>query len=158
MNGSLCEKWFIGNQSVTPAAAALMATSLLVATAGCQHKPDLPPLAPTSGTITLDGQPLDSGNVQFVPEESKGTSGPIGTGRIGPDGKYEISTAGVSGALVGHHLVAIEAFEASDLSDHSISPSLVPQRYTNFHTSGLTAEVKAGENNVVDLELTSPDQ
>ena len=139
-------------------AGCLAAACFATAVVGCRQGPDLPPLAPTSGTVTLDGEPLTTGTVQFVPDESKDTSGPIGTGKIGPDGEYEISTAGTPGALVGHHKVAVEAQQSSDLSDHSWSPSLVPQKYTNFHTSGLTAEVKAGEDNVVDLELTSDEQ
>jgi len=122
---------------------------------GCGYSPDLPPLAKVTGTVTLDGKPLTRGSVQFVPDESKGITGPPSVGAIGPDGTYTMTTAGVSGAIVGWHKVAVEARQEVDLSQGSWAPSLIPEKYNNPNASGLTAEVKAGQSNVVDLALSS---
>lgn len=131
---------------------------LAVAAAGCGSKPKLPPLAEVSGTVTLDGKPLPRGMVQFVPDESKGNAGPPATGYLDADGRFTLSTAGVRGAVLGFHRIGIDARQEVDLSQTSWAPSLIPEQYNNPATSGLTAEVKAGQRNVVELKLLSTPQ
>jgi hypothetical protein len=75
----------------------------LIGVAGCGGIKRIP----TSGTVTLDGQPLKEGVLQFIPDASKGTtyrvscSGPISNGR------WNLVTSGMerkdtgSGAPVG---------------------------------------------------------
>jgi hypothetical protein len=121
---------------------------------GCGQHSDLPPLAKVSGRVTLDGQPLPRGTVQFVPDASKGASGPAAVGTIGPDGRYELVTAGAPGAVIGWHQVRIRATEAPTPQSPD-PPSILPARYNNAQTSALTAEVKAGEDNVVEYRLSS---
>ncbi len=108
-----------------------------------------------SGTVTLDGQPLPRGTVQFVPDVSKGTKGPSGVGLIDETGHYEITTAGAKGALVGHHKISVEAEEKYDETKISMGKSLIPSRYNNPDTSGLTTEVEEGEENEIPLVLSS---
>ena len=122
---------------------------------GCGHRvTDLPPMAEAGGTVTLDGRPLPRGIVQFVPDSSKGTRGPSGVGDIDADGRYEIRTAGVKGAMIGWHKIRVNATEEMT-ETNSDPPSIIPSRYSNPNTSTLTAEVKAEMNNVFDLKLTS---
>ena len=123
--------------------------------AGCGDKPDLPPTARVSGTVTLDGQPLARGSVQFVPDTAQGTEGPSGVGYVDEEGHYEISTAGAAGAIVGHHKISVKAEADYDQTQISMGPSLIPRRYNNPDASGLTAEVKEGEKNEIPLELHS---
>ena len=78
---------------------------------GCGHRPDLPPMAKVSGTVTLDGKPLPHGMVQFVPDGSRGTEGPTGVGRIDEKGRFTITTSGVKGAVVGHHKIRVKSEE-----------------------------------------------
>jgi len=122
---------------------------------GCGYSPDLPPVAEVSGTVTLDGNALPRGTVQFVPDDAQGTSGAPGVGSIDSNGRYEISTAGVKGAIVGKHKVGVVALEEFDPMTTSYAPSLIPERYNDANSSGLAFEVKAGEENVIDLKLTS---
>ncbi len=122
---------------------------------GCGGGPDLPPMAPVSGQVTLDGKPLSVGFVQFVPEGPGEKSAPPGVGNIGTDGRYEITTAGVRGAVVGSHKIRVEATEPRLSDDDPPGVSLIPLRYNNPATSSLTAEVKADQENNVPLELTS---
>lgn len=141
------------------AIAALLSLSIgsvtTVAVTGCWGGPDLPPTAEVSGTVKLDGQPLPRGTVQFVPDESKGTSGATGVGEIDETGHYEITTAGVEGAIVGFHKVGVVAEQEYDPSMTSFAPSLIPLRYNDPLSSGLVFEVKSDEDNVIDINLTS---
>jgi len=126
-----------------------------VMAAGCGHKPDLPPMEKVSGTVTLDGTPLGRGTVQFVPDESRGTNGPPGVGHIDENGHYEIITAGVEGAVVGHHKIGVKAEGEYDETKISMGPSLIPRQYNNPDASRLTAEVKEGQKNDIPLRLTT---
>ena len=126
-----------------------------VVAAGCGHKPDLPPMEKVSGTVTLDGKPLGRGTVQFVPDLSQGTEGPPGVGLIDEEGHYEIITAGVKGAVVGHHKIGVKAEGEYDDTVISMGPSLIPRHYNNPDASRLTAEVKEGQKNDIPLKLTT---
>lgn len=121
----------------------------------CGRRVDLPPIADVSGTVTLDGAPLPNASVQFIPDAAKGTQGAPAVGFTDAAGKYELVTATVEGAIVGHHQIRVEARAAPKNEMDTLPPLITPQRYSNPATSGLTAEVKAGENNVVDLTLSS---
>lgn len=127
----------------------------IVALAGCGHKPNLPPTARVSGTVTLDGKPLPRGTVQFVPDSTKGTSGAPAVGNIGSDGVYTLYTAGVQGAIVGHHQVRVEAHAEPRNEMDTLPPSLIPERYASEQSSGLNFEVMADTKNEINLELTS---
>ena|SRR3990170_2915625 len=145
----------MGKNRSSPARWCLLVGFVSVAAAGCGHRADLPPTAKVSGTVRLDGQPLPRGTVQFVPDAAKGTEGPPGVGYIEENGDYEIITAGVKGAVVGHHKIGVKAEEEYDQTAISMGPSLIPRRYNNPETSDLAAEVKKREKNEIPLELSS---
>jgi len=135
--------------------AVLTSLSVVLLAAGCGGGPKLPPRAPVEGTVTLDGKPLPRGTVQFVPDQDKRTKGPPAVAQIDADGNYRLSTAGVEGAVIGWHRVAVVAQENVDLNQTSYAPSLVPEKYNDPSSSGLSYEVKAGEHNLIDVELKS---
>ena len=122
---------------------------------GCGYKPDLPPTAEVSGTVTLDGSPVARAMIQFAPDAKKGTKGPTGVAASDEKGHFEVTTAGVKGALVGHHKISVHARKAPKDSTDTMPPSLIPAKYNNTATSGFSAEVKKGEKNVVDVPLHS---
>ena len=129
----------------------------VLATSGCGPNSDLPPLAPVYGKITVDGEPLTFGTVALVPDRSKGTQGTMGSGAIQPDGSYRIVTAREDGGLVGHHLIRVQAIVEYDPATNTPPYSVVHDRYRNEKDSGLTLEVKAGEDNVFDMALDPPE-
>ncbi|MHC5540614.1 hypothetical protein ACYOEI_20545, partial [Singulisphaera rosea] len=45
-----------------------------------------------SGTVTYRGEPIESGQVLFAPDESKGTVGVPAMAKINSDGTYTLST------------------------------------------------------------------
>jgi hypothetical protein len=125
---------------------------LLGIVAGCSQNDSL---AAVEGIVRLDGQPLTTGTVRFVP-----AAGRAATGQIQFDGTFKLGTIEDSdGAVIGMHKVAIIAYETSgndrpayEAAAQSNKP-LVPQRYMAAGTSGITFEVKPGENRVeFDLE------
>ncbi len=141
--------------------SALPVCAVLATLAGCgTGGPELPPRAKVHGKVTLDGKALTSGFVTFVPDRSRGTSGPIGVGGIDAEGHYELTTDRQSngdGALIGFHRVRIVARAPSQdaMQSSSMTPSLIPPRYENEETSGFAFEVKADQDNEFNLPLTS---
>ena len=121
--------------------------------AGCSQNAKL---GHVRGIVRLDGKPLATGSVRFVPD-----AGRAATGTIQPDGSYYLGTYSQSdGALIGTHRVVIIAYEGSgDVRPAYETPSkksksLVPERYSAPGTSGLTFIVKPGDNQA-DFDLTS---
>lgn len=104
-----------------------------------------PDVAPVTGRITLDGQPINNTDVAFYPEEpGKSPS----SARTDNDGHYELGyKRGVMGGMIGNNTVRI-----------STSPEIVkgPNRFhENYNNkSELHREVKSGKN-VIDFDLKS---
>lgn len=128
----------------------------LAAIIGCGSG-DRPALGQVEGVVRLNGQPLTAGKVRFLPASGRGA---IGT--IQSDGAFTLGTYGEDdGALIGLHQVAIIAYQPGKVGrpDPSVRGStlkpLVPERYLATGTSGLTFEVKAGDNHP-EFNLTSP--
>lgn len=128
----------------------LMATLLpiVLLTSGCQNSP----YVPVQGRVTLDGEPLPRGVVQFVPV---GTEGPTAAGVIGADGSYTLRTDDQLGAVVGRHRVRIDARAVPKDETDTLPASLIPEIYLSETTSGLEVEVVAGKGNTIDLPLKS---
>jgi hypothetical protein len=103
------------------------------------------------GTVTLDGQPLASGNIVTLPSAGRGARGVI------KDGKFQLATDGENdGAVIGEHKVAVIAREPSQGTgpEAAAGKLLVPEKYTNPASSDLKIDVKAGDNTPT-LELKS---
>lgn len=99
-------------------------------------------LVPAEGRVTLDGKPLEFGAVMVQP-----TAGPAAQGKINSDGTFRLGTFKPDdGAIPGPATVRVMC--RKDITqpggERAYGPSLVPDRYTRFDTSGLTVEIKAG--------------
>jgi hypothetical protein len=125
------------------AVAAACGMGLLVA-AGCNSR-KLPPLGRVHGRVTLDGRPLAEAGVVFHPK-GKGHESCAYTN---DDGEYDLDYApGVRGASAGEHSVRISRQMTRDPRSQ-----VVPDKYNQETT--LVFEVKAGEENAADFDLTS---
>jgi hypothetical protein len=130
---------------------------LLVIASGCGKKSNLPPLAPVSGTIKVDGQPLERGMIAFVPDMPQpGAKTPMGSSPIGKAGQYRIKTAGEDGAWVGPHRIRVMAETEYDPVTNTPPMSFVNRKYASEQSSGLTREVVADTDNVFDFDLDGP--
>ncbi|MBX6316173.1 MAG: hypothetical protein IRY99_25170, partial [Isosphaeraceae bacterium] len=110
-----------------------------------------PELAPVTGKVTYKGQPVPRGTISFQPVDPK--QGAPATGTIEPDGTYTMQTTEPGdGVRPGQYRVAITAREEAPILDYipKTPPpppkSLIPEKYENPETSGLTATVKSGRN------------
>jgi hypothetical protein len=123
------------------------------ALAGCGADANV---ASVNGVVRVDGKPLTTGTVRFVPP-----AGRAAAGKIQSDGTFTLGTFGDSdGALLGRHQVAVIAFEVGPVQrteggrpPPAPTKPLVPQRYMAPGTSGLTFEVKPGRN-YAELDLS----
>lgn len=139
-------------------ACHLAATAVMFAVAcgGCNQSPFK--LVPVSGSVSLDGQPLAGGIVNFQPIVGGpgANAGPGSTARTGTDGRYTLATIrGEPGAVVGKHRVKIylhnaEAAEQGANRDPSKWEKL-PLHYN--YNSNVTFDVPAEGTDKADFLL-----
>lgn len=110
--------------------------------------------ASVQGTVTLDGQPLDHGNVSFIPV-------PQGAGAhatIESDGTFSASTGGTKGLDPGDYLLTVRAFDEPTEDPRGGPPIpgklLTPEKYASSSTSELRFTIQPGSNDL-EVELHS---
>ena len=127
---------------------------------GCSRA-GLEGVVPVTGTVTYNGKPVEGAAVSFSPAGEGRSASALTT----EDGKFSLTTLEAEdGAFPGSYKIGISKSEVvnpiSDaerqkqfhenmgrmpLEEHR---SLLPEKFRNPNTSGLTAEVeKSGENN-----------
>jgi hypothetical protein len=103
-------------------------------------------LAPVSGQVTIDGEPLKYGSIQVIPEGA-----PAAYGTIGSDGRFTLETGdGGDGVVKGTHKVAVVANEPQGAGGQMWH---APMKYRDFQTSGVTLTVD-GPTDDAKIELT----
>ena len=127
-----------GGAGDTVRAWVVVLAAMVMALEGCAAKPkDQPDLAPATGAVTLDGQPLAGVVVVFTSE-----SGRSATGATDAAGRYEIAYGGTRGAVLGPNTVSI-----STRLDHPPAPDWkdpIPEKYNQ--KSELKVDVAKGTN------------
>jgi hypothetical protein len=119
---------------------------------GCDH--GTPSLAPVSGKVVFQNQPLPGGAIVFVPDADRGNNGPLAQGTIQPGGAYTLQTGGQAGAYPGWYRVTVIAVDRGYQSVGSAPRALVPEKYRDPQLSDLTCEVKEGQENKINFNLT----
>jgi hypothetical protein len=157
-----------GRPPAVPLGAFLLAGLLLYVT-GCGN--GRLPLVPASGMVTLDGAPVAAATVTLMPR----AGGRPATGLSDEQGRFTLSTfAPGDGAVAGEYdavvtkLVAKPAAgRAAPGADDGLAPdtmgampseqdyrSLLPRRYADPRTSGLTVELRTS-GPPFEISLTS---
>ena len=121
-------------------------------------------LGKVSGTVTLDGQPVTSGIIHFMPQ-----SGPAATGVIDDQGQYRLTTySDGDGAVIGSHTiyfspVADEShmagyteadYAAGKPPPEAPAEEFLPAKYLSPSSSGLSHKVTR-QSTTHDVRLTS---
>src|SRR5215471_4627100 len=97
-------------------AASAAGLALVLLPAGCGPGNGLT-MGRVSGVVTYNGQPVEFGEVLFVPDSEKGNSGVPSMGRIGEDGRYTMSTQEAGdGVIAGYHKVGIRVLDPQPVS------------------------------------------
>jgi hypothetical protein len=138
----------------------------LAAAAGCaadaNPKWQRPRVVHAGGVVRFNGQPLEGALVTLTSPALSVSA----TGRTDAEGKFLLTTFEPGdGAVPGKHKVSVSKVQApSQVVDKSAAPVwrnartppprwLIPKRYGNAETSGLTVEVAEGGNTDIILEL-----
>lgn len=155
---------------------ALLILPALLVLASCGADDGLGQRYPVSGRVTYNGNPLEKGEISFIPEDAKSNIG--ASGRI-DKGTYTLSTGGDGdGSQAGKYKMTISAKEdymarAKELFEKDtkqkrestyVPPqyvskaedqarSLIPAGYGDTRTTTLTAEVKP-QSNSIDFKLS----
>jgi hypothetical protein len=102
-----------------------------------------------AGQVTVDGEPVKSGAVLYVPDARRGNRGRVRpAGRIDEEGRYTLSAEGKRNIPPGWYIVTVQAFEPvprdakNRRSMRVKGRSLVNPKYGTPATSDLTVEVK----------------
>lgn len=138
----------------------------LFSVAGCGGSDaDNPPTYETTGTVTYNGEPVEGAHVTY---RSDGDPVHIAYGTTDAQGHFALTTFEKGdGAVEGKYAVKImkleektggaEAGSAPPGGPTAAPPppkSLIPQRYSDFDTSGFTATVTPDGPNTEQFELT----
>lgn len=151
--------------------AVALAVSLISVASGCGKRadPNRPETHAVSGTVTYQGKAVEGAIVFFHPVDR---AVPGAVGRTDADGSYLLTTFGASdGAVAGQYNVTVVRYDhpslpanpdhepsdyeviADDVRPSAPAKSLLPPQYSVAAGSGLTATVKPGDANTVDLHL-----
>jgi hypothetical protein len=142
-----------------------MAVLLCLMAAGCADD-EGPERVAVQGEVRLGGQPLESGQIRFIPNGA--SVGPSAAATI-TQGRYEFDAE--TGPIVGTHRVEIEAtnylgFEMDDerafagfaqsgeIRNREKTANPVPARYNTQST--LTRTIEADSETPIDFDLTGP--
>ena len=143
---------------------------LLTLTTGCGDGG--PTLVPVSGVVTYQDRPLAGAMVTFIPEGK----GAIAMATTDNEGAYEIRTGASSGVIAGRSVVTVSLMSSGgkdglaatmtpeDMQKMAMSGQLqkkldtqsvplIPELYSKATTSGLSYEVKGGQENKYNIPL-----
>jgi hypothetical protein len=114
-------------------------------------------VAPVTGRVVHDGQPVNGGSITFRPINVEGTrAGVMGkpaSAEVGADGTFSLSTYGRrDGAVVGQHQVIYTAV-ATGAESYDDKP--VPSPYRGLVPQPAEVEVKPSTNEI-QIVLVSP--
>lgn len=117
---------------------------------GCSSQPASPiPLKKVTGMVTLDGDPLPSGSITFMPVVGTNSC----TGEI-EQGRFTLSTFSPGdGAPPGEYKVSVVSWTTPpDMGVEGVPA--IPKKYLDANLSGLTATISEASSQDIPIALT----
>ncbi len=142
---------FVGQGSRSRSVKLLFVALLTVAVAGCGERD----IVGVTGKITYDGQPATTGAVTFQPAPGQPAELQPASGAINPDGTYKMASGLGDGVPPGKYRVAVESMEPVEL-ENPVQKWLIPAKFANPDTSGLTAEISPSGPSSVKIDFDLP--
>ena len=107
-------------------------------------------LSAVTGQVTYQGKPLEQGSIVFASPKSRLVTGEIEGGKI-----VNVTTFHENdGIAAGEYMVGITSNDQSEKYKNTRNPpSLIPIRYSDSSTSGLKANIRPNESNVLQFDL-----
>ncbi len=115
----------------------------VIAFCGCGGADNAPPIAPVSGRVTFQGQPVAPGVVNFASE-----AGFAASANLDSDGKFRLVSQYGSGIPHGTYKVTIAPPPpAMGEGENPVAPPddpKIPKKYRDFATTDLKADITDG--------------
>jgi hypothetical protein len=147
--------WFFSQRAFHVSALCLAACLSLLALLGCGRAAG-PEFAPVTGRVTLNGGAPTGCEIVFIPDSTKGHTGPSSVGRIDPEGYFSLTgPGGRKGAVLGHHRAYIHDLVADITPSSDEEAALlkahvpIPRRLRNIETANMTVEVTQSGNEFI---------
>jgi hypothetical protein len=143
---------------------------VLLLAAGCSSRVDdkwtrmRPPVFPATGIVVYQDKPVAGATVMLESQSSdEKARGKVAIGHTDSGGRFRVRTyKEYEGAVAGLHRITVTKFEYIENKPANADPNidypliakpLLPERYKDFETSGLTATVTEQGPNSFRLEL-----
>lgn len=141
-------------KAVTALVVAFLATALCTLAAGCAkevHKA----VYPVHGQVLLNGKPLADAIVSF---HAQGTQDVFPTAHTDPEGRFALTSyQNGDGAPQGDYAISLVCFRSRPVRrGEGHADNVVPPRYASPTSSGLSATVSPGDNELPPLKLKNP--
>ncbi len=105
------------------------------------------------GVVTLDGKPLAGALVYSVPDRGLGAKA-----KTDANGRFSLRETGArtDGVSVGVHKIGVSKVdEGAIVAEDETPKQLLPSKYADHLTSGLSVEAVAGKVKQFDIEIRS---
>jgi len=116
---------------------------------------DRPEVVPAKGRLVIGSDPVKNADVVFYPE----AGGKPASGSTNDNGEFTLSTFGKDdGAPIGKHKVAVNpkgpaSNDADSIKAAEAAKSQIPEAANKEETTTITVEVKAGTEDLGDIEV-----
>jgi hypothetical protein len=132
----------------------LAVASLALAMTSCSRGPRHVAVFSVVGQVILEGKPVPYAFVVLHPLADSAPVGISPRAQADANGAFALSTYGSGdGAPVGDYSVTVQKFRAPTEADTRPPANLLPLRYADPSSSGITVQVHEGSNDLGVLQL-----
>jgi hypothetical protein len=134
------------------AASAVLLATLTVLPLACGNSNPVR-VHPVRGEVYYNGRPAEGAVIHLHPRDKE--KGRTAFATINADGSFQLSTFGKNdGAAAGDYLVTIGWWDERKTDEEVVyGPDKMGGRFNNAESSGLTATVKEGKNELARFDL-----